>query len=232
VRPAGPRSHPPAKPGGRDHARHRRPCARCSAARPGRHHRGDRCVVLADRVPHDFQHLGGACRAGGNKRSVGGCSKSRPIFSASAAPAGVRRSPSLSVRRRAQSRLSIGAAAESWRVHSLCVQIRSICTHARPAIWRHPRRGATGRRRATAATWPYRLLAFRRGRGPGGLAEQCCQVIVEDCQCLAGVAGGLDIAGGEGAHDVTPRYPGAPGPGLRLALAPAASTGYPVPRAP
>jgi hypothetical protein len=49
----------------------------------------------------------------------------------------------------------------------------------------------------------------RRGRGSGGLAEQCCQVIVEDCQCLVGVVGGLDIAGGEGAHDVTPRYPGA-----------------------
>jgi hypothetical protein len=32
-------------------------------------------------------------------------------------------------------------------------------------------------------------------------------VIVEDCQCLAGVVGGLDIAGGEGAHDVTPGYP-------------------------
>jgi len=71
VRPAGPRSHPPAKPGGQGHARHRKPSARCSATRPGRHRRGDRCVVLADRVPHDFQHLGGACRAGGNERTVG-----------------------------------------------------------------------------------------------------------------------------------------------------------------
>ena len=48
-------------------------------------------------------------------------------------------------------RHSFGAAAESWRVHSLCVQIRSICTHARPAIWRLPRRGGTGRGSATAA---------------------------------------------------------------------------------
>jgi hypothetical protein len=40
VRPAGPRSHPPAKPERRDHARHRRPGARCSATHPGRHHRG------------------------------------------------------------------------------------------------------------------------------------------------------------------------------------------------
>jgi hypothetical protein len=40
VRPAGPRSHPPAKPEGRDHAIYRRPGARCSAPHPGRHHRG------------------------------------------------------------------------------------------------------------------------------------------------------------------------------------------------
>jgi hypothetical protein len=38
--------------------------------------------------------------------------------------------------------LRLGAAAESWRVHSLCVQIRSICTHARRqsggfSTWRH-----------------------------------------------------------------------------------------------
>lgn len=32
----------------------------------------------------------------------------------------------------AQSRLSFGAAVESWRVCLLCVQIRSICPHARP----------------------------------------------------------------------------------------------------
>lgn len=38
--PAGPRSHPPAKPERRDHARHRRPGAQCSATHPGRHHRG------------------------------------------------------------------------------------------------------------------------------------------------------------------------------------------------
>ena len=45
---------------------------------------------------------------------------------------------------------AFGAAAESRRVHSLCAQIRSICTHARPAIWRLPRRGATGRGSAAA----------------------------------------------------------------------------------
>ena len=36
----GPRSHPPAKPEGRDHAKHRRPGARSSSPHPGRHHRG------------------------------------------------------------------------------------------------------------------------------------------------------------------------------------------------
>ena len=36
----------------------------------------------------------------------------------------------------AQSRLSFGAAVESWRVRSLCVQIRLICPHARPGALR------------------------------------------------------------------------------------------------
>jgi hypothetical protein len=50
-------------------------------------------VVLADREPRDFQHLGGACRAGGNERIVGRVQQSWPVFLASAAPCGVRRSP-------------------------------------------------------------------------------------------------------------------------------------------
>lgn len=36
----------------------------------------------------------------------------------------------------AQSRLSFGAAVESWRVRSLCVQIRLICPHALPGALR------------------------------------------------------------------------------------------------
>ena len=36
----GPRSHPPAKPRGQDHARHRKPGARCRAPHPRRHHQG------------------------------------------------------------------------------------------------------------------------------------------------------------------------------------------------
>ena len=198
MRPAGPRSHPPAKPGGRGHARHRKPSARCSATRPGRHRWGDRCVVLADRVPHDFHHLGGACRAGGNERIVGRVQQVPAGFLGVCGSLRGKASASLSVCRRhstyrmggscpavapscsplsgqpmpghrppnvwllgltmsqqescpgvhvlrsdfggggAQSRLSFGAAVESWRVRSLCVQIRLICTHARPGA---PRSG-------------------------------------------------------------------------------------------
>ena len=43
------------------------------------------------------------------------------------------------------------AWVDTWNEDSLCVQIRSICTHARPAIWRLPRGGATGRGGAAAA---------------------------------------------------------------------------------
>jgi len=41
----------------------------------------------------------------------------------------------------AQSRLSFGAAVESWRVRSLCVQIRLICPHARPGALQVRARG-------------------------------------------------------------------------------------------
>lgn len=196
MRPAGPRSHPPAKPGGRGHARHRKPSARCSATRPSAI-TGVIGVVLADRVPHDFQHLGGACRADGNERIVGRvqqvpagllgirCSLrgkaiaplsecrphsayrmggSCPAVAPSCSP--LARTPmpghrppnvwllglTISQQERyrgftycdqtsaegAQSRLSFGAAVESWRVRLLCVQIRSICPHARPGA---PRSG-------------------------------------------------------------------------------------------
>ena len=197
MRPAGPRSHPPAKPGGRGHARHRKPSARCSATRPGRHRRGDRCIVLADRMPHDFQHLGGACRAGGNERTVGRvqqvpagllgvCGSLRgkaiaplsecrrhstyrmggscPAVAPSCSPLPGQPMPghrppnvwllglTMSQQERcpgftycdqtsaegAHPRLSFGAAVESWRVRLLCVQIRSICPHARPGA---PRSG-------------------------------------------------------------------------------------------
>ena len=47
------------------------------------------------------------------------------------------------------------------------------------------------------SAWPYRLLAFPAWARFGWVAGRCCQVIAEDCRCLAGVVGGLDIAGGE-----------------------------------
>ena len=57
--------------------------------------------------------------------------------------------------------------------------------------------------------WPYRLLAFPPWARFGWVSRQGCQVIAEDGRCLAGLSVGLDIAGGEGARDVTSRYPGA-----------------------
>jgi hypothetical protein len=196
VRPAGPRSHPPAKPGGRGHARHRKPSARCSATRPGRHRRGDRCrpgrpraarfPASGWRMPRRWKRthrragaavLAGLlgvcgslrgkaiaplseCRRHSTYRMGGSCpavAPSCPPLPGQPVPG--HRPPNvwllgltMSQQERcpgftycdqtsaegAQSRLSFGAAVESWRVRLLCVQIRSICPHARP---RAPRSG-------------------------------------------------------------------------------------------
>ena len=94
-------------------------------------------------------------------------------------------------------------------LYSLCVQIRSVCTRARPAVCRLPRCGAPGRG-SPAVGMPV-LPA-----GVPGVDE----VRVGEPDSVTGgdrrglpvpgrVAGGPGIAGGEGAHDVTPGYPGA-----------------------
>jgi len=89
--------------------------------RPQPRRRRDRYFVLSGGMPQDFQHLGSACRPGGNERRVRGCSGPRPIASASAAPCGVRRSPSLSVCRR----------SSTYRISWSCPGVAVSCSSSR-----------------------------------------------------------------------------------------------------
>jgi hypothetical protein len=69
-------------------------------------------------VPQDFRHLGGAGRAGGHERGIRRVQPPRPVTSASAAPRGVRRSPSFSVCRR----------SSTYRMSGSCPVVARSCS--------------------------------------------------------------------------------------------------------
>jgi hypothetical protein len=206
VRPAGPRSHPPAKPGGRGHARHRKPSARCSATRPSAI-TGVIGVVLADRVPHDFQHLGGACRADGNERIVG------RVQQVPAGLLGVRGS----LRGKAIAPLSECRRHSAYRMGGSCPAVAPSCSplpgqpmpgHRPPNVWllgltisqqeKMPGDSRTAIRLRLRARSP----AFRSAQ-PLSHGECAC------CACRSGRSARM-------------RARVLPGPGPRLALAPTA----------
>src|SRR5439155_11740007 len=91
----------------------------------------------ADRVPHDFHHLGGACRAGGNERIVGRVQQ---------VPAGFL-GVCGSLRGKASASLSVCRRHSTYRMGGSCPAVAPSCSplsgqpmpgHRPPPLWPLP----------------------------------------------------------------------------------------------